>query len=452
MEENLKIPGRLPFWLLAVFLCIVFFTGGSTWDSEFQLMLLRPTAFVIAGLAILTLRWEHVTRHLGVLGLFVCVALLAIAHLVPIPYAWWSAIPGREIIVAIDQAAGLGQISRPLSMSPNATLNALYALGVPLAVLLLAIQQEEVDHGRIIVILLALTGISAVFGLIQAGGSSLTLYPDPSAPAGLFANRNHQGALLAIAVPMATSVGFIGCYRYLKVRTKVLIALVALLISLPLLLVTGSRSALVVAAAGILFAMVIWASSITGLKSARHNLGLFQVAFAIIVGGLVWLFIFVSRDLAIERMKYVSEDLRWPVWRSVLDSTPTYLPWGAGIGSYQKVYQVLEPDILLRPKISNHAHNEYLEIAFTAGYPGILLLFVASVAIFIRTIRVFGDWSNSSSAAILSRLGISVVLLIAMASLTDYPTRTPIFSAILALGAIWAFQNSQKVNSRQDVK
>ena len=143
-ESGFGMAARVPFWLLAALLCIVFFTGGSTWDSEPQLMLLRPAALLIAGCAFLTLRWEHIARNWVVAGLFLGAALLTAAHLVPLPYAWWSAFPGRDIIVSIDQVAGLGQISRPLSMAPDATLNALYALGIPFAVLLLRLPHAPV--------------------------------------------------------------------------------------------------------------------------------------------------------------------------------------------------------------------------------------------------------------------------------------------------------------------
>jgi len=439
------MAARAPFWLLAAFLCIVFFTGGSTWDSEPQLMLLRPAALLIAGCAILTLRWEQIARHWVVAALFLGAALLTVAHLVPLPYAWWSALPGRDIIVSIDQAAGLGQISRPLSMAPDATLNALYALSIPFAVLVLAVQLNSQEHQRILVLLLALAALSGLFGVLQAGGSTIAFYPEQTPTSGLFANRNHQGALLALLIPMAAALGALGVSNRVGGMARVAAAPVITVIAIPLLLVTGSRSALVVAAVGLIFGLSIWSSG--GVRQDRPLwLRLVPpVLVTAVVGGLVWLTAFASRDVAIERLGATENELRWPVWQSIIEMLPHYMPWGTGIGSYAQAYQVLEPDSLLRPSISNHAHNEFLEAAFTAGIPGLVLLGVAFVALLFALWRSFSIKAASNSAVIFSRLGGSVLVLLAIASASDYPTRTPILAAVLALASVWASMGGRAI-------
>jgi O-antigen ligase len=135
------------------------------------------------------------------------------------------------------------------------------------------------------------------------------------------------------------------------------------------------------------------------------------------------------------RLEDQTEDLRWPVWQSIIDMLPHYLPWGTGVGSYVEAYQVLEPDNLLRPSFSNHAHNEVLEILFTAGIPGAVLILLASVflaAAAWRGLRASGD------TALFKRLGVLVIIRLAIASISDYPVRTPILSAVFVLAAIWA--------------
>lgn len=439
------MAARAPFWLLAAFLCIVFFTGGSTWDSEPQLMLLRPAALLIAGCAILTLRWEHIARHWVVAGLFLGAALLTLAHLVPLPYAWWSMLPGRDIIVSIDQAAGLGQISRPLSMAPDATLNALYALSIPFAVLLLAVQLNPQEHQRILVLLFALAGLSGLFGVLQAGGSNIAFYPEQTPTSGLFANRNHQGALLALLIPMAAALGALGVSNRVDAAARVAAAPVITVIAIPLLLVTGSRSALVVAAAGLIFGLFIWSPG-KGRQDRPLWLRLLQpAAVTAVVGGLVWLTAFASRDLAIERLGATEDDLRWPLWESIIEMLPHYMPWGSGVGSYVQAYQVFEPNSLLRPTFSNHAHNEFIEVAFTAGIPGLVLLGIAFAALLFALWRSFSIKAASNSAVILSQLGGSVLVLLAIASASDYPTRTPILAAVLALASVWASMGGRAI-------
>lgn len=443
---------RAPFWLLAAFLCIVFFTGGSAWDSEPQLMLLRPAALLIVGCAILTLRWEHIARHWVVVGLLLSASLLTAAHLVPLPYAWWSALPGRDIIVSIDQVAGLGKISRPLSMAPDATLNALYALGIPFAVLLLAVQLNPQGHQRILVLLLTLAALSGLFGVLQAGGSTIAFYPEQSLTSGLFANRNHQGALLALLIPMAAALGALGMSNRFGAAARAAAAPVITVIVIPLLLVTGSRSALVVAAVGLIFGLLFWSSG-GGRQDRPLWLRLASpVVVVAVVGGLVWLTAFASRDVAIERLGATENELRWPVWQSIIEMLPHYMPWGTGIGSYAQAYQILEPDSLLRPSISNHAHNEFLEVAFTGGIPGLVLLVIALAALLFALWRAFSNKASNNSAVIFPRLGGCVLVLLAIASASDYPTRTPILAAVLALASVWASMGGRETRETKQCK
>lgn len=446
---------RAPFWLLAIFLCIVFFTGGSTWDSEPQLMVLRPAAMIFAGGAILTLRLRHLADHWVVMGLFAAATLLTAAHLMPLPHAWWSALPGREIIVSIDHAAGLGEILRPLSMAPDATLNALYALSIPLAVLLLAVQLRPQEHQRILVLLLALAALSGLFGVLQAGGSSLTFYPAQTPTSGLFANRNHQGALLALLIPMAAALGALGVRNGGGGLMRVATAPVITVIAIPLLLVTGSRSALIVAAVGLILGLLIWSrGDMRDERPLWHRL-IPSVVVVAVVGALVWLTASASRDVAIERLGSSENELRWPVWESIVEMVPHYMPWGTGIGSYAHAYQVLEPDSLLRPSISNHAHNEFLEVALTAGIPGLIVLGIACAALLIALWRAFSNSGANNPMVIFSRLGASMLVLLAIASASDYPTRTPILAAVLALAAVWASTGSAatgETKSKQGLK
>lgn len=435
--------GRL--WLLIGLLTVIFFTGGSTWSSEPQLMVLRPLAAVAAALAMLGLRGEHLRGFASLWLLFLAAALLVLVHLAPLPFAWWSTLPGREIIVAVDQAAGLGQIARPLSMSPDATLNALLSLTVPFAVLLLAVQLAPRQHEYAFIAVLFLALVSGAIGLLQAGGANLQLYPLASGTAGLFANRNHQGALLALLLPMAAAVAVLDLGGRISARVRLLLGLAIAVIAIPLIVVTGSRSALVLLGVGLVFAMLIWLGRRGSAATWQMRLML-PLVLVVSVSGLIGLTVFAARDVALDRLQGGVEDLRWPVWHSIADQLPAYLPWGTGIGSYAEAYQVLEPDELLRPTRSNHAHNELLETALTAGVPGLILLGLAALLLAIALWLAFAG-KASGSAAVLSRLGSVMILLLAMASMTDYPVRTPILSAILALAAVWASLGARRADT-----
>lgn len=429
---------RSPTWLLAALLCVVFFTGGSTWASEPQLMVLRPAALSAAAIALITLSAADVKRHWIVIALFGAAVLLTALHLVPLPFDWWSSLPGRDVIVAIDAAVGLGPIDRPLSMSPDATLNALYSLCVPMAVLLLAIQLDEDGHRKLLLVLLALALLSAFFGLLQAAGSDVTFYPMQTETSGLLANRNHQAALLAMILPLAAAAALAGPGGRRRQSWRGLAAATLGILVVPLVLVTGSRSGLVLLGLGLVFAGLIWLWGQPGRLTGWRARLVAPIAFAGVMVALVAVTVMASRDKAIDRLSQEGEDLRWPVWQSILDMLPTYMPWGTGIGSYVEAYQLLEPEALLRPTFSNHAHNELLEIALTAGIPGLVLLTLSGLGLVIGLTRAFSAKAAASASATLSRLGLGVIVLLVIASATDYPVRTPIMSAVLAIAAVWA--------------
>ena len=424
----------IPFILFSIFMLAVFFAGGSSWSDEPHLILLRPLAFAVAAIGLWSLRLEDIRQFWAVWLIFGLAALLTASHLVPLPYDWWSNLPGRRVILDIDKAVGLGQVSRPLSMSPEATMNALLSLSVPLAVLVLASQFDGLRQRRALGVVLLLSFTSASVGLLQATGADIVLYSRQEfyEVAGLFANRNHQAALLALIFPMAAVAVSAGVGMGLPRKIEAFAGASMCLVAVPLVLITGSRTGMLVA--GVSLALVFAVGLLPLKRVAIRPWARYSAAFAS-VGALVWATILVSRDLAIKRIEDGKADLRGPVWQSIVDMLPHYLPWGTGVGSYVEAYQVLEPDNLLRPAFSNHAHNEGLEILFTAGIPGAALVFLALVFLAVAVWRAL---RSSGDAALFKRLGIVAIILLAIASISDYPVRTPILSAVFALAAIWA--------------
>lgn len=424
-----------PFPLLAAFLALLFATGGSSWPHEGQLIILRPVAILVAACGLATMTAENWRDYRAVWTIFATATFITAAHLVPLPYSWWSNLPGREIITEIDRVAGLGQIARPLSMQPEATMNALLSLAVPLAVLTLGVQLDDTAHRRTAGLLVVLIAISALVGLSQLTGSQLALYEDGLGfnPSGLFNNRNHQAALLAMALPLAV-LAWQGGYRSgAPIKLEKMAATGLALFVLPLVLVTGSRSGMFLlglAFLGVLINVPFGAGWRQNRKVAIAKIG----AIAGALGLLAWLTIWAGRAETISRLRGSSEDLRLQVWESIVQAIPIYMPWGTGVGTYAVAYQIHEPDALLRPTLSNHAHNEWLEIVFTAGVPGLVILALAVLAFVFGAFKALRSRGN---AATLPRAAMVLILLLALASTTDYPVRTPIMSGILALATLW---------------
>lgn len=439
VNGRISVPGLVlfrPFPVLVALLGLVFLTGGSSWGHESQLIVLRPAAILAAAFGLATMSAEHF-RQFRVLWILLgaTIALTAL-HLVPVPYSWWSSLPGRQILVDIDATAGFGEILRPLSMQPEATWNALYSLAVPLAVLSLGAQLSQDELRKLAEVLLGGIAVSAVLGLLQLSGSLISLYETVEAPrpSGLFNNRNHQGALLAMTFPLAL-LAWSGGYRWGLPNKLERIAVCALgVLVLPLSVVTGSRAGLILCVIALILAFLDapWGSKGKFAQTGRAvRLAVAMGFFAV----LAWLAVAAGRGGAIDRLTQGDDgELRYPVWQSIMDTLPNYWPWGTGIGTYADAYALMEPDELLRPTFSNHAHNDYLEVAFTAGLPGLLILagaIIAACSWALRSVRI----GREESA--LQRTGLVIVVLLALASLGDYPVRTPIMMAILTLAAIW---------------
>ena len=396
------------------------------------------------------MRREHWREYWQVWCLFGATCLLTASHLIPLPFNVWSHLPGRDVIVEVDAAAGLGQIWRPLSMEPNSTINALLALLTPLAALTLTVQLSPRDQRRLISIVIALAAVSAFVGVLQLSGVNIAIY-DKAAdihPSGLFNNRNHQAALLAAAVPLA-ALAFRGGFGWSKQGKGGKIFSVCLIASLiPLLVVTGSRSGVLLAVVSVA-ASAIMVFTGEGGESWRKRRTLYACAAAAFIFIVICAAVYLARDTSFQRFAGANEDLRYAIWQSTWTMLPSYWPWGTGIGSYASAYQILEPANMLRPDFTNHAHNEYLEVIFTAGVPGLIVmalgvLFVLSSVVRLRKV---GSPQKDIPAA-----GLSMIILLAAASATDYPLRTPIMLALLAIAMALAAVGSGRRHKAQWIK
>ena len=435
---------NLPFALLVVLVVASFLLGGSARADVTSLLVLRPLALGVLAAGLLTLRTAHWEQNRFILVMAGAVVLLPLLQLIPLPAGLWTALPGRSIIAEIDQAAGLGKVSRPMTMTPFETRNALFSLSVPFAIIILGVQLTRENLRHLLFLVLALGALSALLGLLQtlsSPTSGLYLYrlTNNGSAVGLFANRNHQAFLLATMIPMLFNVA---ASRDGALRFRWLLAALGGLILLPLILITGSRSGLLLIAFALLALPFLVLPALAG-RHGKNREGLVAQwpRYLLIASGigLVALTAFLGRALAWERLGEATpfEDMRFKIlptfWRMMAD----YLPWGSGLGSFEKVYQIHEPDALLAPFYMNHAHNDWIEVALTGGMPSVLLLGVASGAFLIRAWQTFRVGAGGSLDVALSRTGLFLILLAGFASISDYPLRTPAGAALFAIALLW---------------
>lgn len=432
------------FAVLCGFLLIVFLTGGGSRADIQSLPLLRPLAVIVCAFAVFGLSTDQLRRFRIEIGFFAFCFLILLMHATPLPAVIWKSIPGHDLLSAADAIAGIGDIWRPLSIMPDATWNAFYSMFVPLAVFLLMIGLPVEQRQRVLLLLVASGGLCAILGILQVigpPGGPLYFYKVHSRglATGLFANRNHTAFFLAMMYPMLAVLAMRGKTEN-SARLHFWLCLVAAASFAPVILVAGSRLGLGIALLNLVVAALLYRKPV-GLRRRRDHqrpyLPYLSVGAAAIAVGLAG--IGMTRTTAIDRLlgEAASEDLRFSIWGPTLEAAWAYLPFGSGIGTFAETFAIFEPQELLGPEYVNHAHNDYLEILATAGIPGALAVLLALLVIAMASVRAWKTLGDRRNGRAFPALGSAIVGSLLMASVFDYPLRTPILASVFVIGLVW---------------
>jgi O-antigen ligase len=424
--------------------------GGSSRIDVQSLLILRPLSLIVCALACTTLRQEHFEGRRWLLGLVGLIFLLALLHLIPLPPIVWQSLAGRQDLIDVERLAGFAETWRPLTLTPMNGWHALLSLCVPLGVILLSVQLNRDDLFRLLPLLIALAVISGLLGLLQTIGDpqgSIYFYriTNNGSAVGLFANRNHAATLLACLLPMLAVYASKKSGEANVARSRQFIAVAIALVLVPLILVTGSRSGLVCAVIGIGTAALLYQKP-TDARSVRSSILGRGKSFPILGGAaaisLAFLTYFLSRAEAVERLfiEGSGTNIRTDFWIVSLDLFWKYFPWGSGSGSFVEAYQIIEPARLLDPTYLNRAHNDWVETAVTFGLPGVLGLGATLIAFGIRSYRLWRSEDGSKRSVAFGRLASVMIAMIAIASISDYPLRTPTMMGLFAICALWLME------------
>jgi O-antigen ligase len=446
LRQSTKKPSG-QFWILAVFLMLLFSTGGASRIDVQSLIILRPSSIIVCALACMTLRREHLARQSGLIWSIGAVFLLALLHLVPLPPSIWQTLPGRQELIDVETLLGMKDVWRPLTLAPMNGRHALLSLFVPLAVILLGIQLSRDDLFRLLPLLIGLASISGLIGLLQSisdpqGALYFYRITNNGSAVGLFANRNHAATLLACLFPMLAVLASTAKGTENQVRFRQLVACAIAIVLVPLILVTGSRSGLIssligLAAAGLLYRRSAEGRGVGLRKSSRIRAAPLLGALAVACLGFIT-FLF-ARAEAIDRFfnGTVGEDGRTDFGMVAFSLIWKYFPVGSGAGSFVEVFQIDEPTRILDPTYLNRAHNDWVETAMTFGLPGMIALMIAVVGYVARSYHFWRKADGSQRSVAFGRMASVVMLIISIASLSDYPLRTPIMMGVFAIFALW---------------
>jgi O-Antigen ligase len=438
----------------AIFLAFCIFGGGaSRLDAQSQPLILL--AGIMCGLvAIWTGTLAQFRAVRTPLLFLMAFALIVAVQLLPLPPAIWTALPGHELYAQAAAVAGIPQPWRPISLTPDLTWATFLSLLPPLALVLAFAVLDEAHKRRAVPLLVGVIFFSGMLGLAQVSGGSggaLRFYTvtNPDSAVGLFANRNHQALLLVLGLPMLGAWVRIGTGDPKFAQARYWSAVGVGVFLIPLILVTGSRAGALLAIVGITGAWLLQkgrrdAAFVPRLyKSPIHiprwiiALGLVSVILALLI---------LTQATAIDRIfaSNMAEEQRSQLLTPLFDMARAFFPTGSGFGSFDSVYRAFEPFELLNPSYLNQAHNDLLQLMIEGGLPALLLLIVFLIWWGARARLHWASAKRISSNRIVGRLGSIMVLIILVASLVDYPLRTPMVAVIFTLALLWMADSPER--------
>lgn len=433
---------RARFVSLACFLLLVALLGGGSRSDIQSLVILRPIAVLFAFWALFLLTASDARAVRVPLLVIVAFMALALLQLVPLPPAIWTGLPNRDLVAEASALIGMEDMARPLSLDPERTWNAFFAMFVPLAAIGLTAIQAPAYRRRIVMALAAVALLSAVLGYLQTlGGRGLHLYAitHDRYPVGLFSNRNHQSVMLLWLMLAASWLAASASphRRSAKVTVASVVGLIVVLF--PLLILTGSRAGLLLsvptlALCGWLLLRSPAARSFLGRAGRRARIiaGAVAAALAAIPLSVLAVLSASQRNTALHRLfeTDAADELRWSYLPTLLQMARDHLPFGSGFGSFENVFNIYEPADLLNSRYLNQAHNDLLQLVIEGGIPALLVL-LAALAWFAGCL--WQAWRSRGQEERLAALffGGSIALWLA-ASLPDYPLRTPLAAALVA--------------------
>jgi O-antigen ligase len=432
---------RLNLAFLLIFLIVALFFGGASRADVLSQPVVRLAAVALISIALGQMTVEGWRQVRVPASFLLAMAAIILVQLIPLPPAIWNSLPGRDLYREAIGAVGLPPAWRPISLTPDLTLNALLAILPPLAITLSLGTIDRSLHRVLVPLLLVGIVVSALIGILQISGGLPYFYDitNQGSAVGIFSNRNHQSAFIALSFPL------LACWTELPHpdpayrRLRVWLASCMAASVFPILLVTGSRAGLII---GVIAAVLAVLLPLGRRKSSRSGripglqrfLPLIALAVGILSVAAIWFF---ARDTALRRLVEGDQnELRLGLLPVFVQMIRDFMPFGSGFGSLDTVFRAYEPHQALQLTYLNHAHNDLAELLIEAGVAAALLL-LAFLAWFLRQLWRLWTQAPERTGDLIGRTGTAIALLLLLASVVDYPLRTPFLATVMAIACLW---------------
>ena len=433
--------------IVAGYLLLCIMLGGSaqgTWTN---------LALQVGGIALLALAalagkdGEEGTRTSWLNYILIAAMILVLLQLVPLPPSAWTRLPGREVMAAGMRSLGYSLPWEPISVAPYSTVMTLFAF-IPALAAFVATRVFRPSLRIVFIGVIAGTMLGIVVGALQVAGgpkSSAYFYPITSDGAvGFFANGNHMGTLLLVAIPfIAAVVASSKTERKASRMARNGVGIAVLVLVLFGIALNGSFAAF-----GLAIPVVVATAAVipAGLRWRRFAV---PIAAVLLLAGVGLL---ASKPIGsdlLQRQSSTSLSSRQQIWATTANAIRENMPVGTGLGTFTQVYHLQERPDSVGPDYVNHAHNDYLEVALELGLAGVFLLVAFLAWWAITAVRI---WSSQLSTPFARAASVATAAVLAH-SVVDFPLRTAAISAIFAVAvAVMAEQFDAPVATKRGEK
>jgi O-antigen ligase len=356
------------------------------------------------------------------LAILLAVPLL---QLVPLPYSLWSLLPGRGPSAAALEAAGAEGGWRALTLHARATEYSWLALLPCVAIFLVVAHLGRRQLRALVMVFVAVAVAEAVLGILQTGAGRDSILQlgnkfGGSGATGTYVNRNHFGALMAMALPILVAVWASETLpardssgevlrahpRHADARLARRLAWsLAVALALAALLFSRSRAAIGfgLLAFGATTLALVWSTATLRVRAAFGTVAAVAFLLAAYAGLTPIVERFAPDDLSL------GYEGRLKLARAAMAAGFDFLPFGSGLGTFADVFQRYQGEGLVG--YVDHAHNDYAEAFVELGVAGLAVIVLLAFAVLARWSAILRGALSRSVGTLQVAAGFSVLAL-----------------------------------------
>lgn len=447
-----------PTWHLVILFAVAIVLGGGGVGAGVHNLVVQLAAVVVMALNGKAFVAFFLRRPTVFVLLVAATVLLPLLQLVPLPPDVWSGLPGREMAVAARNLAG-GHGWFPLSLDAARTATAAIGLLVPLTIVVVAFTLTAERLRWLVQAVVAMGLLAMLYGGVcitnpdlgldyggtetwQANGTLLATFADRNA-CGLFFDACLL-LLIALPTPGIPALRGLPSDRHMRrqrekswlIADMVTRGIVGCLL-LTAVVLTQSRTAIVLLLVPLILLGMRLLAVMPDRSSAATRTGMTRgmMAGAILAGllvvGLAGVGVASVKDSriadVINRFDKGADGLRAEMREDSLKAAGRYWPVGAGMGTFDEVFQVDESLEYVSSRTAGRAHMDYYELAIEAGAAGLLL-----AAAWLVWLAV-ASWTALRRLDWMALAGTGIAICIAAQSLLSFPLRNQTMLAMAAL-------------------